>query len=368
MKWGEVNIQVGMGMNMWVSSRRRYRYRLGVIILPLIGGWLLFQSSCTTLWPTRKEEKTAVAEKEPAKTVVPKWDEYAVHILKGGETPATLAEMYLGDKKTSWVIEDANEGIPYEKDRAIVIPLKEKNRGGLRKDGYQIVPVLCYHHFSEHCKSSLCIPGHIFDRQMKYLKDNGYRVLSLKELLGFLQYRHALPKRSVIITIDDGYRSAYGIAYPILKKYGFTATLFVYTNFIGHSNGALTWDQLKAMKDDGFEVGSHTLSHVDLTKKKKGEDDQAYLARVKKELLLSKQKIDKRLGQDTIYLSFPYGGYNHRILRICEQMGYEMAFLVKGGGNPFFADPLFLRRDQILGKDMEAFISRLKTFQRLSLE
>ena len=91
------------------------------------------------------------------------------------------------------------------------------------------------------------------------------------------------------------------------------------------------------------------------------------MARIKKELLMSKQLIDKNLEQDTIYLSFPYGNYNQRILRICDQVGYKMAVSVKKGGNPFFADALFLKRDQILERDMETFINSLKTFYEFSL-
>jgi peptidoglycan/xylan/chitin deacetylase (PgdA/CDA1 family) len=121
------------------------------------------------------------------------------------------------------------------------------------------------------------------------------------------------------------------------------------------------------MKEDGFEVGSHTLSHGDLTKKKEGETVQGYMSRVKEELLSSKQKIDREVGQNTIYLSFPYGKYNQRILDICEQAGYRMGFSVKGGGNAFFADPFLLKRDQVLNGDMKRFIARLKTFQKLSL-
>lgn len=353
---------------MQALSKRRFRVTLWVIIFPFIGGGLLVQSSCSTLRPDKKAKKTIVSEKKPTKPVVYKSDEFIVHIIRGGEFPADLAERYLGDRKRSWVIEDANEGIPFEKNRAIIIPMKERNKGGLTKEGYQVVPVLTYHRFSGRCKPSLCIPAHIFDRQMKYLKDNGFRVISLGELLGFLQYRHALPKKSVVITIDDGYRSTYDIAYPILKKYGFTATLFIYTDFIGQSKKALTWNQLRRIKARGFEVGSQTLSHDDLTKKKRGEAEKAYLARVRKELLESKKKIDKKLRQNTNYLSFPYGSYNHRILRMVEQAGYKMGFSVKRGGNPFFADPLNLKRNQILKRDMKTFITRLKTFQKLSLE
>ena len=193
-------------------------------------------------------------------------------------------------------------------------------------------------------------------------------MITLGELLDFLQYRHALPKRSVVITIDDGYKSAYEIAYPILKRYGFTATLFIYTDFVEASKNAITWDQLREMKADGFEVGSQTLSHCDLTKKREGEDDQAYMARIKRELFISKQIINKKMEQDTIYLAFPYGSYDQRVLNICDQAGYKIGLSVKGGGNPFFADPLALKRDQILKKEMESFITMVKTFYEFSLE
>jgi peptidoglycan/xylan/chitin deacetylase (PgdA/CDA1 family) len=203
---------------------------------------------------------------------------------------------------------------------------------------------------------------------MGYLKANGYRVISMSELFAFLNYRSALPEKSVVLTIDDGYRATYEIAYPILKKYGFAGTLFVYTDFIGASGAALSWDQLKDMKANGFEVGSHTLSHCDLTKKREGEDMERYGARVRRELLLSKEIIDKNLDQDTIALAFPYGEYNQRILYLCEKIGYRIGVSVKSGGNPFFSDPLTLRRDQMLKKDMGSFVSKLKTFHKLPLQ
>jgi len=107
----------------------------------------------------------------------------------------------------------------------IVIPLKEKNIGGLAADGFQVVPILCYHRFEDDCQSPLCMPAHIFEQQMKYLYENGYR-------------------------------------------------------------NALTWKQLAIMKADGFEVGTHTVSHSDLTRQEEGEDAQAFLARIEKELRL----------------------------------------------------------------------------------
>jgi peptidoglycan/xylan/chitin deacetylase (PgdA/CDA1 family) len=288
--------------------------------------------------------------------------------MEGGETPKSLAKSFLGDRRKSWIIEDANEGVSFRKGKAVVIPLKEENKGGLTARGYQTVPVLTYHHFGKDCTSPYCMPIDVFDQQMRYLKENGYRVISLAKLLDFVQYRHTIPKKSLVIAIDDGNRSAYKIAYPMLKKYGYTATLFIYTDFVGISKVAITWEQLREMKAAGFEIGSHTKSHSDLTKQREGESKAAYMARVKSELLGSKRLLDKNVKQDTIYLAFPYGRYNESVLAISEQVGYKLGFSVRRGGNPFFADPLRLKRDQILKREMKTFAKRLKTFYEFSLK
>ena len=341
--------------------------RLRRIFLLLLGGGLFILSACAPALSTSGTTSSNVSE-QPPKGEVLKSDDYIVYITEGGETPGMLAKEFLGDAKKTWVIEDANEGISFRKGQGVVIPLKDENKGGLTAKGYQAVPVLTYHQFKEDCTSPFCIPTAVFEQQMRYLKENRYRVITMGELLRFMRYRHGLPKRSVVIAIDDGYMSAYTIAYPILKKYGYTATLFIYTDFVGISKGAITWEQLIEMKAAGFEIGSQSKSHSDLTKQREGESDQAYLARVKEELLGSKRILDKKLTQDTVYMAFPYGRYNERVLVLSEQAGYKLGFSVKRGGNPFFADPLKLKRDQILKKDMETFAKRLRTFYEFSLK
>jgi peptidoglycan/xylan/chitin deacetylase (PgdA/CDA1 family) len=295
-------------------------------------------------------------------------EEYIVYKLGDRDTPEVLAERFLGDRRRSWVIEEANHDIAFNGAGYVVIPLKDRNKGGLSAEGYQTIPILTYHQFGEDCRSPLCVPTHVFDLQMRYLKENGYRVVTPDELLAFLEYRQSLPKKSVLITMDDGYRSAYNIAYPILKKYGFTAIVFVYTDFVGVSSSAITWDQLREMKANGFAVGSHTIIHSDLTKKKDGETEREFIARIKKELHGSKEIIDRKLAQDTYILSYPYGRYDQRVIEFTRLAGYKIAMSVTRGGNPFFAYPLSLRRDQVLKRDMQVFISRLRTFNHLPLE
>ena len=296
-----------------------------------------------------------------------KSDDYLVYQIKGGETSVTLAAQFLGDASKAWVIEDANENMPLKTNHYVVIPLKPRNKGGITDNGFQQVPILCYHRFGNHCASPLCVPTQIFDSQMRYLHDNGYRVISPLELLAYLEYRQPLPKRAVMITIDDGYRSAYTVAYPILKKYGFTATLFVYTNFVGVSSQAITWAQLRELKSNGFTIGSHSVAHSDLTQQDENESKKDYLQRLRHEIHDAKTIIDKKLNQNTILFAYPFGRANPTAMAMVQQAGYRLAVTVDRGGNPFFTNPFILRRDQILKRDTATFISRLKTFHTLSL-
>ena len=234
------------------------------------------------------------------------------------------------------------------------------------------IAILMYHGFStqradDHSDfEGLHLEVNRFRNHLRFLRKH-YNVVSLEEVVAAFQGEATLPDRAAVITIDDGYRSVYTHAYPILRKYGFPATLFIYTNFAGVGRVACTWDQLKEMKAGGLEIGSHSVSHSDLTKKRKGETTGAYLERVKKELILSKKIIDKKLHQDTRIFAFPYGRYNKAIMTMARKSGYDLAVSVKRGGNPFFSEPLALKRDQILKRDMKAFASRLNTFYKLPL-
>jgi peptidoglycan/xylan/chitin deacetylase (PgdA/CDA1 family) len=293
---------------------------------------------------------------------------YIVYTGAGQRSTAELADEFLGDAQKSWMIEEANTKGDLEGGGAIVIPLKIRNKGGLNRKGFQAVPVLTYHRFGDNCDSPLCMPAEVFEAQLRYLKKNGYHSVSPAEMLEFLQYRRALPKKSVWITMDDGYRSTYQVAYPLLKKYGFTATLFIYTDFVGASRLAVTWSQLKEMQANGFTIGSHTMTHSDLTKPRPEESEVEFIKRVRRELEGSKRIIDKKLQQDTFVLAYPFGYYDRRAINLAQEAGYIMAASVRRGGNPFFANPLALKRDQVLKRDMDTFASRLKTFYPLELE
>ena len=294
--------------------------------------------------------------------------DYLVVRLEADTTPAELARRHLGDDAMAWVIEEANPGAGFRRGEAIAVPLRLPNRGGLRRDGFQTIPILTYHWFAEECPSPLCMPAAAFRRQMSYLKDNGYHVLNADELYAFIQHRHALPPRSVLITIDDGFRSVYDIAYPILREHGFTAVLFIYTELIDVAPVAMTWTQLTELRRNGFAIGSHTIHHSDLTVPRDGETPADFAARVDAELVGSKRILDRRLSQDTWLLAYPYGNYDAKTIASSRRAGYKLAMSVKRGGNAFFADPFTLKRDQILERDSATFARRLNTFTSLPLE
>jgi len=321
---------------------------------------LICLSSCVSIIQT-------IVPEENKLPITFKSDKYIICTLTTDTPPALLAEKFLGDPNKVWMIEDENKNALYQKGETIVIPLVLDNKAGLTKTGYQAVPILCYHRFSKDCTSKLCMPENVFARQMKYLKDNHYRVISMDTLIAYLEYNKALPKRSVVITIDDGYNSVYDIAFPVLKQYGFTASLFIYTDFVA-GGSAMTWQQIREMKSAGFEIGSHTLFHSDLAAKRPKENEKNYIKRITHEIVHSKEILDKKLNQDTRLFAFPFGSSNRQVINICKKAGYKAAVTVIRGTNPFFKDPFLLHRDQILSREQVAFVSRLKTFQTISLE
>ncbi len=294
-------------------------------------------------------------------------DEYLFYRLGNNDTPASLSENFWGNTSKAWLIREANGNDDFRPGDLVIVPLKQTRPGGLYEDGFQGVPIFCYHKFGQGGASLMNMPAHVFDNQMRYLKANNYHVITPDDLRGFLDFRQQIPKRSVIISIDDGYRSVRDVAWPILKRYGFVATIFVYTDYIGISSKALSWDDLREMKAAGFTIGSHSVSHSDLTRPGINETGEQFLGRVKHELVTSKKIIDRELDQDTIFFSFPFGRSNAGTIAMAKAAGYKMAVTVERGTNPFFSNPLDLRRDMILKRDMKSFISRLKTFNSVSL-
>ena len=209
------------------------------------------------------------------------------------------------------------------------------------------VIVLCYHRFEDNPKDGLATKPADFEAQMQALKDNGITVISMEDFLAWRRGEKAIPEKAAIISIDDGYLSGYKVAWPILKKFGYPFTLFLYTDYIkgGPKSGgqSISWDQLAEMRDAGVDIEGHTVSHSSLNARK-GKTDEQYLAWLKSEIVGSKEMLEKNLGIQVKAFAYPYGLHNQTVRDVVKQAGYEAAFTVWGRRIGYGADPMVIGR------------------------
>jgi len=280
-----------------------------------------------------------------------------------GDTFSSLAARYLNDSLKDWWISDFNNLSALNPGQALIIPLKPYGRGGLTATGYQTVPVLSYHTFALTGADKMTVTQAAFEEQMKLLKEKGYRVISLNQFADFLEFKKPIPKKSVVITIDDGWRSAYEIAFPILKKYGYPATLFVYTDLIVGNKKTLSWDLIQEMANQGLDIQGHMKSHRNLTVMEKKESFKEYFEAIDRELTLSGSIIRNKVNREVKYLAYPYGETNHLAIELIKKHGYQGAFTVTRGGNSFFVHPYRINRSMIYGTlDLNQFEKNLTVF------
>ena len=206
-----------------------------------------------------------------------------------------------------------------------------------------------------------------FREQMRYLKTNGYRVVSLADFVEFTRLGRQLPQRAVVLTFDDGYRSFKDYAYPVLKELGFTATLFIYTDWVGAGRGALSWNDLRELSADGFDVQAHTKTHADL-RRAAGETEVQYARRMRAELEQPQELFSKNLGRRSQILAYPYGRWEEGLLPRVKEHGYIAAFSVLRQGNASFVRPLAAHRSQIYSEmTLDDFERNLNVFQEENL-
>ncbi|WP_168188268.1 polysaccharide deacetylase family protein [Hahella sp. CCB-MM4] len=247
----------------------------------------------------------------------------------------------------------------------VVLPLKNRNPTGVYPGYYKTIPVLCYHQFTDSVTSShpLVLRQKKFRRQMQYLKDHDYQVLRLEDLSQYLEGDKPIPDKSVILTIDDGYRSIYDVAYPILREFNYPATVFVYTDFVG-AGAALTWGQIRELEDGGLiSFQSHSKSHASLATGQ--EPDQAKIDFIQIEIAQPKTVLQHKLGVTSRHFAYPYGDSSETAVKFLESEGYERAYTVQAGGNPTFVDPMRMRRAMIYDTDtLASFKLKLTTREK----
>jgi len=222
-----------------------------------------------------------------------------------------------------------------------------------------VIPILTYHNFTSDESSSYRINIDKFTEQMDYLATHNFSVISMPELIAGLA-GGVLPPKPVVITIDDGYKSTYTLAYPILKKYHFPATLFIYTDFIEKNGNSLTWEEIREMAENNIEIGSHTISHCNLINLIEKETNEDYLNRIRKEIFLSKEILEKETGKEVQFFAYPYGIYSPQVRQLAVQAGYKGIFNVNSMNNNTDLNLFSLNRQIIFGQNsLDSFIGIL---------
>ena len=196
------------------------------------------------------------------------------------------------------------------------------------------LPILMYHHVGQlpnnpdSTRVDLTVPTDNFEAQVKWLKDNSYNSLSLKDIYLAAQKQFVLPKNPVVFTFDDGYKDAFDNAVPILKKYGFTGSFAIITGWPGQTFGNnvyASWSDIYQAYTAGNEIVSHTQTHFDGSNPKFNSD---YIYR---ELNGSILDIKNNLGFTTNVLIYPYGHYTQTYIEQAKKAGFVMGITVHEG-------------------------------------
>lgn len=227
------------------------------------------------------------------------------------------------------------------------------------------IPVLTYHHLLKNEENkrfrhtSTTTSDVAFSNQMTYLKQAGYDTISLYQLEAYLKNQINLPGKAIVLTFDDGLKSVYRYAYPVLKDYGFRATAFIISSRIKRHPQKWNPDSLQFMSvselkqiQDVFDVQSHThfLHRTD------GNRQPILLSRSLHNIEFDFERSRRALSQfnpHVLYLSYPFGGYNQRAIQAAQDAGFHLAVTtvqgkVKPGDNPYTLKRLYiLRTDSI---------------------
>jgi len=238
--------------------------------------------------------------------------------------------------------------------------------------------IFCYHRLVDKIRyPGTEITPAAFEAEMKQLKDAGITVISMQDLLAWKRGEKNLPPRCAVVTFDDGWKSQYEVGWPIMKKFGYPFTMFIYTEGVrGGSLGggeAITWEQLADMRDNGVDIQAHSATHQDL---REGHNimlaapggkrtrtkltGPQYEQWVQNEVVGSKQLLEQRLGIKVNCFAVPFGSYNEHVKEIARNAGYEAMFTVYGQPITFTSPADSLGRYAIEANKPKVFVDAVK--------
>ncbi len=224
------------------------------------------------------------------------------------------------------------------------------------------VPILLYHRFGPSVADSMTVTTRTFRSHLEYLRDKGFTVIPLTQLVNFYLGKGPRPlPGSVVIVTDDAHKSVYTEMLPLVKEYRIPVTLFVYPSAVSNASYAMTWDQLREIKKTGFfDIQGHTFWHPNFKKEKKRLSAVEYEKFVGMQLKKSKERINKELNVTVDMLAWPFGIYDDDLIRKAADAGYRAAFTIERrhavSADHVMKIPRYLMQDSDKGKAFEQIL------------
>ena len=193
------------------------------------------------------------------------------------------------------------------------------------------IPILVYHRFADTVNDSMTVRISTLESQLRFLQEHGYHIVPLRAAVDWLRDPNAvLPEKPVVITVDDGHRSVFEKLLPIVLHDRFPVTLFIYPSAISNASYALTWDQLRTLKQTGwFDIQSHTYWHPNFNIERKHRSAADYQQFVRWQLDASRRRIESETGAQVDMLAWPFGIVDDQLMAWASQQGYVAAFTLQ---------------------------------------
>ena len=196
--------------------------------------------------------------------------------------------------------------------------LAQDSKAGTQKNIKTGAVILLFHRFGENKYPSTSIRTEQLDAMIQYIQDNDFKVWSLQKVLSYKKDNKTLPRKVIVLTIDDAFKSVYTVAYPKFKEAGFPFTVFVSTGEVNRKNKSyMSWDNIRELSQNGVEIENHTVNH-------------GYLVRgdiqdVRQDIEKAQQDILKHTGITSRVFAYPYGETNTDIINLVKELGFTEA-------------------------------------------
>ncbi|SDD71126.1 polysaccharide deacetylase family protein [Paraburkholderia lycopersici] len=206
--------------------------------------------------------------------------------------------------------------------------------------------ILVYHRFADEATDSMTVRVATFEAHLAWLRAHGYRIVPLRDIVAWIDDPSAtLPPKAIAITVDDGHRSVYEVMRPIVLRERFPVTLFIYPSAISNASYAMTWPELRELRDTGlFDIQSHTWWHPNFNTERRRLSGPAFEQFALTQFTHSRDLLEHQLGGRVDMLAWPFGIYDDELVALARHAGYRAAFTIEPHNVARSTQPLAIPR------------------------